>query len=230
VVEQLLVAPSSGALHAGAKPVHHHRLAAVGHLRKPFAKLARLVMKLPSGWQKPRAASSGSSRSMLSPTSVLEMPTARPARRDDSPSSSTDPTASRRTSRASGGVPPWPGGRAGCRWPGDGPARPAPVRAATNVGSMPSGPDLQAGFENPPMVWSPSTSGHTGHHGHPQWADPTVGAGWRASPRRSRRRAESAAPQAEGHVSFAAVAQPSRTGSSLVGIPRSCAELAGLRM
>jgi hypothetical protein len=42
---------------------------------------ARVVMKLPSGWQNPRAASSASSSSMLSPTSVLEMPTARPARR-----------------------------------------------------------------------------------------------------------------------------------------------------
>ena len=30
------------------------------------------------------------------------------------------------------------------------------------------GPDLQAGVSNLPMVWSPSMSGHTEHHGHPQ--------------------------------------------------------------
>ncbi|HEV8649045.1 MAG TPA: hypothetical protein VG276_06465 [Actinomycetes bacterium] len=39
---------------------------------------------------------------MLSPTPVVEMPTARPARRYDSPSRMTAATASRRTSRASG--------------------------------------------------------------------------------------------------------------------------------
>jgi hypothetical protein len=32
-----------------------------------------------------------------------------------------------------------------------------------------TGPDLLAGFEPLPMVWSPSTSGYTEHHGHPQW-------------------------------------------------------------
>src|SRR5215217_842871 len=87
-------------------------------------------MKLPSGWQKPRAASGPSSRSRLSPTSVLEMPTARPARRYDSPSSRTAATASRRTSNASGGVPPWPGGRGGARW-----ARRAASQASTCAGS-----------------------------------------------------------------------------------------------
>src|SRR5512132_2011 len=107
---------------------------------------SRVVMKLPSGWQYPSAASGPSSRSMLSPTSVLEMPTARPARRYDSPSRMTAPTASRRTSNGSGGVPPRPGGRGGSGGPGGGPARPARGRAATNAGSMTTGPDLQAGF------------------------------------------------------------------------------------
>src|SRR6266511_3119807 len=77
---------------------------------------SRLVMKLPSGWQYPTAASGPSSRSRLSPTSVLEIPTARPARRYDSPSRMTAATASRRTSSDSGGVPPCPGRRAGCGW------------------------------------------------------------------------------------------------------------------
>src|SRR5215216_1930941 len=88
-------------------------LAVISASQQPSS--AVVVMKLPSGWQKPRAASGPSSRSRLSPTSVLEMPTARPARRYDSPSSSTAATASRRTSNASGGVPPWPGGRGGAR-------------------------------------------------------------------------------------------------------------------
>jgi hypothetical protein len=40
-------------------------------------------MKVPSGWQNPSVASGPSNRSRLSPTSVLEIPTARPARRYD---------------------------------------------------------------------------------------------------------------------------------------------------
>src|SRR5215204_547070 len=42
---------------------------------------AMVVMNVPSGWQYPSAASPASNRSMLSPTSVLEIPTIRPARR-----------------------------------------------------------------------------------------------------------------------------------------------------
>jgi hypothetical protein len=72
----------------------------------------------------------------------LEIPTIRPARRYDSPSSSTAPTASSRTSSDSGRVPPRPGGRGGSRW-----ARQA--------------------CETLPMVWS-LPSPRTGHHGHPQ--------------------------------------------------------------
>ena len=72
---------------------------------------SRVVMKVPSGRQNPNPANGPSSRSMLSPTSVLEIPTMRPARRYDSPSSSTAATASRRTSSDSGGVPPVLGGR-----------------------------------------------------------------------------------------------------------------------
>src|SRR4029453_16012297 len=117
VVQHLLVAPPAGSLHPGSQPIHAHRLADLSHLHQPPPPLppspprtsARVVTKLPSGWQYPSAASVGSSRSMLSPTSVLEMPTARPARRYDSPSSRTAATASKRTSRGSGGVPPrWP--------------------------------------------------------------------------------------------------------------------------
>jgi hypothetical protein len=124
---------------------------------------SRVVMKVPSGWQKPRAPSGPSSRSRLSPTSVLEIPTMRPARRYDSPSSSTAATASRRTSSDSGGVPPVPGGMA----PGgqrERPARPAPLRAATNAGNMTTGPDLLAGFRHLADGLVPSTSGRTEHH------------------------------------------------------------------
>ena len=129
---------------------------------------SRLVMKLPSGWQYPTAASGPSSRSRLSPTSVLEIPTARPARRYDSPSRMT-------AGRRPGGPPALV---AGCRpgragvveagGRGDRPARPARVRAARSAGSMTRGPDLRAGVSTLPMVWSPSMSGRTGHHGHPQ--------------------------------------------------------------
>src|SRR6266568_4629906 len=95
-----------------------------------WRRSSRLVMKVPSGWQYPRAASSPSSRSRLSPTSVLEIPTARPARRYDSPSRMTAATASRRTSKGSGGVPPRPGGRGGSRW-----ARRSASQASTSAGS-----------------------------------------------------------------------------------------------
>ncbi len=91
---------------------------------------SRVVMNVPSGWQYPMAANSASSRSMLSPTSVLEIPTARPARRYDNPSNTTAATASRRTSRASGGLPPSPGGRGGARC-----ARRAASQASTGAGS-----------------------------------------------------------------------------------------------
>jgi DDE superfamily endonuclease len=116
---------------------------------------SRLVMKLPSGWQHPSAPSSPSSRSRLSPTSVLEMSTILAARRYDSPSNSTAATASRRTSNDSGGVPPCPDGRGGTRW-----ARRAASQASTAAGSDERGQydngdqTSQAGFENPPMVWS----------------------------------------------------------------------------
>jgi hypothetical protein len=76
---------------------------------------AGVATKVPSGWQNPSAASLPSSRSMLSPTSVLEIPTIRPARRYHSPSKITAATASSRTSKASGGLPPMPGGRGGSR-------------------------------------------------------------------------------------------------------------------
>src|SRR6266545_8382337 len=91
---------------------------------------SRVVMNVPSGWQYPMVANSASSRSMLSPTSVLEIPTARPARRYDSPSRMTAATASRRTSKGSGGVPPRPGGRGGRRW-----ARRSASQASTSAGS-----------------------------------------------------------------------------------------------
>ena len=87
------------------------------------------------------------------------------------------------TARPTPPPPPRPGGPpatvAGCRLVqagvagaggrGDRPARPGPWRAARSAGSMTArGPDLQAGVSNLPMVWSPSMSGHTEHHGHPQ--------------------------------------------------------------
>jgi hypothetical protein len=110
-------------------------------------------MKLPSGWQNPSAASGPSSRSRLSPTSVLEIPTTRPARRYDSPSNTTAATASRRTSSDSGGVPPWPGGRGGSRW-----ARRSASQASTAAGSEERGQDDKGtrppGRRETPCRWS----------------------------------------------------------------------------
>jgi hypothetical protein len=115
VVQHLLVGPPAGALHPGGQPVHADRLAGGGHLRKPLAKVVQAGDEAPVGLAEAEGAQGPSSRSRLSPTSVLEIPTARPARRYDSPSSSTAATASRRTSSGSGGLPPWPGGRGGSR-------------------------------------------------------------------------------------------------------------------
>jgi hypothetical protein len=100
---------------------------------------ARVVTNVPSGWQYPSAASGPSSRSRLSLTSVLEMPTMRPG------AGTTARPAARRRPRPGGP----PATVAGCRLVQAGvvaaggrgarPARPARVRAATSAGSMPTG-------------------------------------------------------------------------------------------
>src|SRR6266545_5810166 len=126
-----------------------------------WRRSARVVTKLPSGWQYPRAASGPSSRSRLSPTSVLKIPTIRPARRYDSPSNTTAATASRRTSRQSGGLPPRPGGRGGSRW-----ARRPASQARTLAGSDDRGQydngdrTSLAGVNTLPMVRSPHVRMH----------------------------------------------------------------------
>src|SRR5512133_2028885 len=69
------------------------------------------------------------------------------------------------------GCRPARAGAVGAGAPGGPPASQGPWRAATSAGSMTTrGPDLLAGFDTLPMVWSPSTSGHTEHHGHPDSA------------------------------------------------------------
>jgi hypothetical protein len=135
VVPDLLVGPSAGSLHPGRQPVDQDRLAGSGHLPRRSRRSSRVVMNVPSGWQYPSVASPPSSRSMLSPTSVLEIPTIRPARRYDNPSNTTAATAS------SG--PPgqrWvaadPGGRGGSRW-----ARRLASQAKTSAGSDERGQD-----------------------------------------------------------------------------------------
>ena len=79
-------------LVAAARPAavtHHKRSPWTVDTAKPWAvwapaaaispshsrRSARVVMNVPSGWQYPSPASPASSRSMLSPTSVLEIPT-----------------------------------------------------------------------------------------------------------------------------------------------------------
>jgi hypothetical protein len=140
--------------------------AAISPSHRP--RSARVVMKVPSGWQYPTAASSPSSRSRLSPTAVLEIPTARPARRYDSPSRMTAATASRRTSSDSGGVPPWPGGRGGCRWPRRSASQASTAAGSDERGQYAKGTRPPGRREHLAMVWSPSMSGRIGHHGHPE--------------------------------------------------------------
>jgi hypothetical protein len=86
---------------------------------------------------------------MLSPTSVLEIPTARPARRYDSPSSKTAATASRRTSSDSGRVPPRPGGHGGSRWARQAPGQPSTLAGSDERGQYDdTGPDLHGRLEH----------------------------------------------------------------------------------
>src|SRR4030095_969392 len=93
------------------------------------------------------------------------MPTIRPARRYDSPSSSTAATASRRTSNDSGRVPPCQGGRGGVRW-----ARRAASQPSTLAGSDERGQYDGTGARPPGRLehlaygLAPSTSGRTEHH------------------------------------------------------------------
>src|SRR5919198_1775168 len=130
VVQHLLVGPPRGRCTRVPSPSRHTASPERAISPSQRRSWSRLVTKVPSGWQKPRAPSGPSSRSRLSPTSVLEIPTALAARRYDSPSSSTAATASRRTSSDSGGVPPWSGGRGGSSW-----ARRAASQASTSAGS-----------------------------------------------------------------------------------------------
>jgi hypothetical protein len=80
-------------------------------------------------------------------------------------------TASRRISNDSGGCRPGRAAEMAAGGPGGWPARPARRRAATNVGSMPWGPDLLAGVRHLANGLVPLTSGRTEHHGHPQLGD-----------------------------------------------------------
>ena len=92
---------------------------------------ARLVTNVPSGWQHPergqvRPAAGPCCRR---PRSWRSRPSGRRAGTTARPAA-TAPTASKRTSNASGGVPPRPGGRGGSRWA----SRPV-SQASTSTGS-----------------------------------------------------------------------------------------------
>jgi len=107
----LLVGPPPGPLHSGRQPVHQDRLAGAGHLRKPLAKLVEAGDEGAVGLAEAELAKRAQQQVQAVADLVLEMPTMRPARRYDRPSSSTAPTASRRTASGSGRVPPRPGRR-----------------------------------------------------------------------------------------------------------------------
>jgi hypothetical protein len=81
VIEHLLVAPPAGALHPGPEPVQQHRLPGGGHLPKQLDKLVQGRHEAAVGLAEAEVGQGPNSRSRLSPTSILEMPTARAARR-----------------------------------------------------------------------------------------------------------------------------------------------------
>src|SRR6266511_3568839 len=168
--EHLLVGPGPGALHAGGQPVHADCLAGAGHLPKQFAQVVQGGDAGAVGLGEPERAK----RAERQVQAVADLGLARsrpPGRRAGTTARPTPPPP-----RRPGGPPATvagcrlvQAGVAGSGGRGDRPARPGPWRAARSAGSMTArGPDLQAGVSNLPMVWSPSMSGHTEHHGHPQ--------------------------------------------------------------
>jgi hypothetical protein len=121
---------------------------------------SRVLMRLPSGWQCPSAASGPSSRCDLglgdadrSPGAAVRQPV-----EDDRPDGIQG------TPNGSGGVPPRPGGRGGLRW-----ARRRASQASTWAGSDERGP-YDNGTRSPGRLQHlayglvPLTSEHTKHH------------------------------------------------------------------
>ena len=88
----------------------------MAHLRKVLAQVGEGGDKGPVGL----AVAERGQRAQQQVEAVADLglgdPTIRPARRYDSPSNTTAATASKRTSRDSGRVPPRPGWRGGTRW------------------------------------------------------------------------------------------------------------------
>jgi hypothetical protein len=81
VIQHLLVGPPAGSQHPGSQPIHAPRLADLGHLRKALPQVAQAGEEGTVGLAVPQRRQLGQQQSMLSPTSVLEMPTERAARR-----------------------------------------------------------------------------------------------------------------------------------------------------
>jgi hypothetical protein len=126
----------------------------------------RVATNVPSGWHSPSAANSPSSRSRLSPTSVLQIPTirarvgrtARPA--PPHPGRPAGPPA------AAAGCRPGHRGGLGTGARGARQASAAPRWAETSVGGMTTETGPPGRRENPPMVRSPLIA-RIRHHGHP---------------------------------------------------------------
>jgi hypothetical protein len=160
VVEDLLVDPSAGSLHPGGEPVDAYRLAGACHFHQPLAQVGQGGDEGPVGLAVPER----SQRTKQQVQAVADLGLGdphHPARRYDSPSNTTAATASRRTSRQSGGLPPRPGRRGGSRW-----ARRPASQARTLAGSDDRGQydngdrTSLAGVNTLPMVRSP----HVGMH------------------------------------------------------------------
>jgi len=154
VVQRLLVAPAGGALHPGGQPVDHDRLTGLGHLRKQLAQVVEAGDEAAVGLAVPQGGKLAKQQVEAVADLRLGDPdhaAGTPVRQH--PSSGTAATASRRTSRASGGVPPRPGGRGGVRW-----ARRPASQASTAAGSDERGQydngdqTSMAGFDT--LLWS----------------------------------------------------------------------------
>jgi hypothetical protein len=170
VVQHLLVGPPAGALHPGGQPVHAHRLAGCGHLPKPAAQVVQAGDEAAVGLAVPH----GSQRAEQQVQAVADLGLGDPDRPPGTPI--RQPVQQHRGD----------GVQADLQRQRPGAALSGPTRRGQvgQVGGQPGqhlggqrrtrqydgmGSDLLAGFDTLPMVWSPSTSGRTEHHGHPQW-------------------------------------------------------------
>jgi hypothetical protein len=159
VVQDLLVAPPAGSLHPRGQPVHAHYFAACGHLPRALPHVGEGGDEGTVGLAVPQRCQPGQQQiqtvadlGLGDPDHAASTAVRQPVEDDGGNSVQAHLQRQRR-------VPPCRRGRGGSSGRGSWPARPAPWREATSVGSMPTGPDLLAGVSTLPMVWSRQCQG-----------------------------------------------------------------------